>query len=469
MRVSHRWLVWLAVLGIGLVAWLPAGAGEPEKAAEPAKAPEPAKEAEPAKAPEPPKAGEPAKLKGEDNQLCIECHLKTTPSIVAQWSASGHAKAKEPVPCLKCHGAKEGDPGAYVHRDALIVEVVSPRICGQCHAEQVKQFSASRHAEAANVTGSLEQFAGDYLEGQAASILGCQSCHGSKVVIGADHKPDAKTWPNTGVGRINPDGTKGACSACHARHSFARAQARRPENCGRCHLGPDHPQLEVYKESKHGVLFDAHVAEMNLDRPKWVVGVDYSAAPTCATCHMSATTKQATTHDVGQRLSWTLRPVISIKQQDWQRKRVNMREVCIHCHSGDNVEKFFKQFDAAVRLYNTKFAKPAKTIMDQLYKEKLLTRTPFDERIEWDYYLLWHNQGRRARHGAAMMGADYVHWHGFFDVAETFYTAFLPAAEKLKKGITQKALEKDDHAWLKGMTKEQLDLIDKFYKDRYEE
>ena len=58
---------------------------------------------------------------------------------------------------------------------------------------------------------------------------------------------------------------------------------------------------------------------MNLTSEKWIVGVDYSAAPTCATCHMSATREQALTHDVGQRISWTLRPIISVKKEDWEK------------------------------------------------------------------------------------------------------------------------------------------------------
>ena len=109
-----------------------------------------------------------------------------------------------------------------------------------------------------------------------------------------DHrgKPTPETWPNTGIGRGNPDGSLGSCSACHGRHRFSSAQARTPDTCGKCHIGPDHPQLEVYNESKHGILYRAHVDEMNLKSKKWVAGVDYTAAPTCATCHMSATRKQ---------------------------------------------------------------------------------------------------------------------------------------------------------------------------------
>jgi hypothetical protein len=30
-----------------------------------------------------------------------------------------------------------------------------------------------------------------------------------------------------------------------------------------------------------------------------------------------------------------------------------------------------------------------------------------------------HHEGRRARHGAAMMGADYTQWHGFYEVAQS--------------------------------------------------
>ena len=95
------------------------------------------------------------------------------------------------------------------------------------------------------------------------------------------------TWPNTGIGRLNLDGSRGSCSACHSRHDFSPRRARQPENCGKCHLGPDHPQKEIYEESKHGVAYRDLKDDMNLDAEDWVLGVDYAAAPTCATCHMS--------------------------------------------------------------------------------------------------------------------------------------------------------------------------------------
>ena len=68
----------------------------------------------------------------------------------------------------------------------------------------------------------------------------------------------------------------------------------------------------------------ANIDKMNLDAKSWVVGKDYSAAPTCATCHLSATPTQPVTHDVGDRITYTLRPAISIKQQHWEKKRAWM-------------------------------------------------------------------------------------------------------------------------------------------------
>ena len=125
---------------------------------------------------------------------------------------------------------------------------------------------------------------------------------------------DSDTWPNTGIGRINLDGSRGSCTACHSRHDFSRRRARQPENCGKCHLGPDHPQKEIYEESKHGIAYRDLKDDMNMDSPQWVLGQDYSQAPTCATCHMSGNIQNGgiITHDPGERISWTNRPPVSL-------------------------------------------------------------------------------------------------------------------------------------------------------------
>ena len=72
----------------------------------------------------------------------------------------------------------------------------------------------------------------------------------------------------------------------------------------------------------------------------------------------------------------------------------------------------YRVYDDFVILYNEKFAKPGKMVMDELLAQGLLTKTQFDEEIEWTWFYLWHHEGRRARHGASMMAPDYAHWHG---------------------------------------------------------
>lgn len=215
----------------------------------------------------------------------------------------------------------------------------------------------------------------------------------------------------------------------------------------------------------------ANKERVNLHSDKWVVGKDYTAAPTCATCHMGATTDQPATHDVGTRISWTLRPPISKKLEKADKRRDAMKDVCRSCHAIPFVSGFYKQFDNLVDLHNEKFAKPATTIRNELMDKGKLTRADLDEELDWIYYELWHHEGRRARHGAFMSGPDYAWWHGMYEVAKSFYTVFMPevkrvARPELYNELVKKYLDPDvRHEWyIKGMSKEQLEKIKKFYE-----
>jgi len=408
------------------------------------------------------------KQKQPKKETCVSCHSKVSPGIVKQWQESKHGKMD--LNCAVCHSANEGEVDAFKHYDEWISAIPTPNDCAACHEKEVKEFSKSHHAKAAQFIGSLDNLLGEVVEGGPSANLGCRQCHGSEVKVLKDGKLDHATWPNTGIGRVNPDGSKGSCSACHYRHTFSVAQARQPENCGKCHMGPDHPQAEIYNESKHGVLFRAFIKDMNLenDADKWIAGKDY-LSPTCASCHMSATPTQPVTHDVGDRISWTLRPVISTKLEDWQKRRESMKDVCRQCHGPAQVENFYQQYDEAVTLYNEKFAKPAKAIMDKLYESGKLTKTPFDEKLEWIYYELWHHEGRRARMGASMQGPDFVQWHGFYEVAKHFYFEFLPEVKEKDPKLVDEVLNKDEHRWIKGLSREDIKKNLEFYKGRYKQ
>lgn len=450
----------------------------------------------------------------EDSKTCIECHQKESPGIVDHWEGSSHAV--KGVGCAECHKAEEGDVDAYDHHGVTIATVVTPLDCSRCHKTEYEEFVHSHHAKGGNILASLDNFLAETVEGarepfnphsptpgmvidkangMASVNVGCKQCHGSKIALegtdgsvitvddlkpGEDGKPTnqdavslvkhdennkpilhASSWPNTGIGRINLDGSLGSCSACHSRHDFSPRRARQPENCAKCHLGPDHPQKEVFEESKHGIAFRDLKDRMNLDAEHWVLGEDYTEAPTCATCHMSANTRndKKITHDPGERISWTNRPPISlvmdtddngavVKETNlakrrrlvthtWQEKRQDMKNVCTHCHMENYVNAFYKQYDDFVINYNEKFAKPGTKIMTALLENKLRTKPNFDEEIEWTWFYLWHHEGRRARHGASMMAPDYAHWHGMYEVAERFYMELIPQAREMAEEAEQ--------------------------------
>ena len=242
----------------------------------------------------------PAAVETDETKPCVACHTPMNPSIVASWKQSSHAE--KGVGCYECHKAAPEDADAIQHfGENPIAVIVSPKDCGACHATAMEEFLGSHHAKGGEILDSLDNYLGEVVEGFPANVSGCQQCHGSKVIVGENGDLDPTTWPNFGIGRINPDGTSGACSSCHTRHGFSSAQARAPENCGKCHLGPDHPQKEVYEESKHYIAYRAYEDDMNMDSDSWVVGVDYTAAPTCASCHVSATRNQSASHDIGLR------------------------------------------------------------------------------------------------------------------------------------------------------------------------
>ena len=252
------------------------------------------------------------------SRACVDCHSQMNPGIVDHWRGSTHAATG--VGCVECHQSAAGEPDGFTHHGALIATVVTPRDCARCHPSEADEFAESHHAAGGNILASLDNFLAETVEGSrvpfdphtptpgraaapvnglASAFSGCQQCHGSKIGLQSidggvitvdDLRPDDQgmptaaaavariargsggrpvlhpgTWPNTGIGRLNLDGSRGSCSACHSRHDFSPRRARQPENCGKCHLGPDHPQKEIYEESKHGVAYRDLRDSMNLD------------------------------------------------------------------------------------------------------------------------------------------------------------------------------------------------------------
>ncbi|MDX1673825.1 MAG: multiheme c-type cytochrome [Longimicrobiales bacterium] len=345
---------------------------------------------------------------------CASCHRDETAAVVAEYERSEHAR--EGVNCLDCHrpvGSQVGEE----HRGFTITMNVTALNCDQCHATQYRQFLRSRHAAPAfaAVRGS-EPFTEEQiehaetyhpgavdrpanalaqLEGAAAIESGCEACHS--------------------IGRPNPDGSIGSCTACHSRHSASVELARTPRTCGQCHMGPDHSQIEIYEESKHGVIYEAQHDGFNMSAEPTALTVEDMPVPTCSTCHMSGIEGLSPTHDVTERLSWWLFSAVSERRPTYLQGQEEMKAVCMNCHTETHTDEFYEQAERVVLATNDKVG-GAEAIMDSLRAEGLLTPEPFDEPAEFLYFDLWHYYGRTAKHGAFMGGADFVQWHGNYEL-----------------------------------------------------
>ena len=345
---------------------------------------------------------------------CATCHRRETSAVIHQFERSEHAK--HGVSCLDCHHAVEGQE-RQSHRGFTIAKHLTAKNCSECHSTEYTQFLRSRHAAPAwaavsgarDFTAEQIAFAEKYhkgaverppnplaiAEGESAINVGCLGCHD--------------------IGKPNADGSIGTCTDCHARHSSSVALAREPETCGQCHMGPDHSQLEIYGESKHGVLYNAQHADMNLAAaPKTLTTADMSV-PTCSTCHLSGLDGLNVTHDTTERLSYWLFAAVSDKRPTYQQGQDAMKETCLKCHARSQVEKFYQEAEGVVADTNEKINE-AVALMKSLREDGILTDTPFDEPIEFVYFDLWHYYGRTAKHGAFMGGADFVQWHGNYEL-----------------------------------------------------
>ncbi len=345
---------------------------------------------------------------------CAQCHREETPAVVHQFERSEHSRAN--VTCYDCHQAGDGQE-AYDHYNFRLASDVTSLNCSGCHRTEYEQFARSRHALPAwsAVSGtdgmSSEQLAfGErhhpgavdrpanalaQKEGLAATQTGCLGCHQ--------------------IGRPNRDGSIGSCTECHSRHSTSIELAREPQICGQCHMGPDHSQIEIYNESKHGALYAAQRTTMDLRvEPKRLTTADMPV-PTCATCHLSGLDGLKVTHDTTERLSYWLFAPVSEKRPGHARAQSEMQETCLRCHASSSVTRFYEEAEAVLAATNHR-VREGESLMAALRDEGLLTPEPFDEPIEFLYFDYWHYFGRTAKHGAFMGGADFVQWHGNYEL-----------------------------------------------------
>jgi hydroxylamine dehydrogenase len=355
-------------------------------------------------------------LAGSTNE-CVVCHRRTTPGIVEQYGHSTMAAAE--VTCQNCHEVSADYPGAVAHEGTHVLNSPTTAMCEQCHVQQVAQYNQSRHGLPAYVAyagaeGLPQDLLAQYesipeaapdpnrmrnalhaLEGPEVTRFACEACHN--------------------VGKPAADGSVGQCQKCHLRHEFSLEQVRKPETCNACHIGPDHPQWEIYQESPHGISYATGGDRWNWEAEPGTLTVNDFPAPTCATCHMSGFGTSGTTHDVGDRLTWYLFAPISNRRPSWQDNLVRMQGVCLTCHNQNFIEDFYTAADAATGAVNA-WVEQSDEMVAPLLEQGLMTSEPFDEPIDFVYFELWHHWGRTAKFGVWMQGPDYTQWHGAYEV-----------------------------------------------------
>ncbi len=380
---------------------------------------------------------------------CIDCHTSKgiAVKLIDEWKLSKHAQQN--IGCYECHKAEKTDWDAFQcpESDIVVAKHPTPKDCAECHEQQVKEFANSKHAIAQLVMQAQGSEGPDraVFEPALATKHGCEQCHN--------------------IGNFWPDGSVGECDACHSKHQFSITQARHPETCGECHIGPDHPHIEIFLESKHGNIYSTFGNKWDWNY-KTNEKVPFNT-PTCATCHMSAALPGVkSTHNVSERLAWETQSPYSHRTSEywggisWEKKRENMLAVCKQCHSSSFAEKYMLIADLNVLQYNEiyrtiteytkKFAEQGLVYTKEFtFKNTNLTIWPkegYDEEPEHLTYRTWHHEGRRFRHGAIMMGADFTQWHGIWDLQENLVKLMNYAAEhgiqEAKEWLKTKSPEK---------------------------
>lgn len=445
----------------------------------------------------------PQTLLSSQTQACIGCHKLYTPGIVEDWLTSRHAETmpsdalKKPplerrvsavtvpqglmtcaVGCFECHSRNpDSHKDSFQHMGYRIHIVVTPNDCKICHPVEADQYKSSKKAYA--VRNLMENPAYEKLVTAADSIIKiekgetisqlpsentlhetCLGCHGTNVQVkgmkniyvgsemGTVTVPDLANWPNQGVGRVNPDGSFGSCAACHARHAFSIKVARKAYTCSQCHVEPDVPAWNVYKESKHGNIYFSEYHDWNFNSVPWIIGKDFKT-PTCSTCHNSLMVTPdgkvvaERTHDFGSRLWVRIFGLIYshpqpksgdttlIKNKDGlplpvtfqgdiadeyligfaeQEERLHgMESICNSCHSSQWVRGHFLKFETTTKETDKMTLAATKLMLDVWGKGLEDNTNPFDGPLERMWVRQWLFHANSIRYASAMTGApDYA-------------------------------------------------------------
>lgn len=313
----------------------------------------------------------------ETTNSCVECHLKTTPGIVADWKASRHSQ--DGIGCESCHGSAHKSA-----TDSSQARIAGPDTCKQCHEQQVTEFMSGKHAMAFSAAFGIPHYPRIprvMMEGGKA----CGGCH----KIGQKNAEQFARLEQAGMGRQSA-----SCDVCHTRHTFSKAEASQPQACMSCHQGSEHDNYKMYLSSKHGAR--------EMAKQLGVLPKDASA-PTCQTCHMPGGNHEVRTAwgifalrtPLSDDPKWradqmTILQALGALDQngnptrmaagmksldawrttkgDWQRERGKMIQTCSECHTASFVKAELAKDDNLIREGDALMAEAIR-IVAGLYKD----------------------------------------------------------------------------------------------------
>lgn len=331
---------------------------------------------------------------------CLDCHEKKTPRIVENWRMSAHA---EKVSCTGCHG----DNIEANHQRTLTVDAAR---CGACHKTAFADHSRSKHGQAHRAGRACTRNE-RVTEEQKKS---CALCHkpgsaepslDTECAMFLAQSPEMRSQGCSACHLV-----EARCDTCHTKHGTGLDTARDPGTCGTCHMGPDHPQLEMWETSRHGVLYKQGGRE---------------AAPSCTTCHM-----RAGSHNVSRGIS-----LGTTKEEAGKRKneRDYMLTICAECHTRNLSARNLDDADR-IEEQSAALVSEAREIIEGLQKDGLLQPSPAERPahsllgktfvigphmlyenlsfVESLFFKMRTFYAATAYKGAFHQNPDYAHWYG---------------------------------------------------------
>lgn len=332
---------------------------------------------------------------------CIPCHREKTPAAVSQWEESAHGR--KGIGCEVCHGT---DHDAIVRGERRVTQGA----CSPCHRKAYEEHRRSRHGMGLHSGWGCTRNLPDRRQTE------CRFCHeeGSETprstVSCARFLKQSREMREIGCNGCH--GVETSCSSCHTSHMTDLSIVRDPASCAKCHMGPDHPQWEMWETSLHGTLFRT---------------VGGKRAPDCQRCHM-----RGGSHDVSRGITVTSGGT-PLEESVAKRERDFMLGICIECHGSNFARISLESADSVLR-QSLEIVREAEEIVWELHDRKLLDPMPEQRpphplgghRLVTDSQLLYEDTSHIERllfkmkkydyaktiKGAFHQNPAYTHWYG---------------------------------------------------------